>query len=45
MPADCCKQKSEGISVAGESCVQLLYDLLDYVESGRIGMLSNEFGV
>jgi hypothetical protein len=38
-------QKSEGVSPAGESCAQLLYNLFDYVESRGVGILSYEFGV
>jgi hypothetical protein len=45
MPTGDCKQKSEGVSPAGESCAQLLYNLFDYAESRGVEILSYEFGV
>ena len=45
MPTGDCKQELEGVSPAGESCAQLLYNLFDYVENRGVGILSYEFGV
>ena len=45
MPIGDGRQKSEGVSPAGESGAQLPYNVSDYVESRGVGILSYELGV